>query len=391
MKKQLISRLCACLVVALCGMPLMAQGVIVYQKDGAKVKYPYELIDSIVTYNHGEEVEDEPVSPPDSDDTAIRFIIDDGKNAGTRGIGAINGWCGQKFKVYMFDKGTLERTVNATTKEYIFNNADVISSTTSNSNEATYGDYEYYPDNGSFDFFAYYGDDAVTTEPALNEHGDAYTVAVNIDGTQDLMVAKAGMSEAERNAYEGAGFDNMSIYSAYSARRNVNPRFAFRHLLSRFVFQAEAAEEDVAGENGIRITKVEVEAPSTGVMTVAALDEEKLGVVFDSDKSMIELTNCGSKMNVEELIYGEKVRLGESLLLPAGTTEYIVNIHYEQNRNGMIISDVYTAPIVLSNRYAFKPGFQYNVNIKVYGFTKIIVTSDYQVWEEGKDIPVDSE
>ena len=64
MKKQLISRLCVCFVVALCGMPLMAQGVIVYQKDGTKVKYPYELIDSIVTYNYGEDVEDEPVTPP---------------------------------------------------------------------------------------------------------------------------------------------------------------------------------------------------------------------------------------------------------------------------------------------------------------------------------------
>lgn len=64
MKKQLISRLCACLVVALCGMPLMAQGIVVYQKDGTKVKFPYELIDSIVTYNVGEDVEDEPVTPP---------------------------------------------------------------------------------------------------------------------------------------------------------------------------------------------------------------------------------------------------------------------------------------------------------------------------------------
>lgn len=53
MKKQLISRLCVCFVVALCGMPLMAQGVIVYQKDGTKVKFPYEQIDSIVTYNYG--------------------------------------------------------------------------------------------------------------------------------------------------------------------------------------------------------------------------------------------------------------------------------------------------------------------------------------------------
>ena len=58
MKNQLISRLCACLVVALCGLPLMAQGIIVCQKDGTKVKFSYEQIDSIVTYNHGE---DEPV------------------------------------------------------------------------------------------------------------------------------------------------------------------------------------------------------------------------------------------------------------------------------------------------------------------------------------------
>lgn len=71
MKKQLISRLCACLIVALCGMPLMAQGVIVYQKDGTKVKFPYELIDSIVTYNVGEDVEDEPVTPPATDAKAV--------------------------------------------------------------------------------------------------------------------------------------------------------------------------------------------------------------------------------------------------------------------------------------------------------------------------------
>lgn len=57
MKKQLILRLCICFVVALCGMPLMAQGIFVYQKDGTKVKFPYERIDSIVAYNYGEDYE----------------------------------------------------------------------------------------------------------------------------------------------------------------------------------------------------------------------------------------------------------------------------------------------------------------------------------------------
>ena len=76
MKKQLISRLCACLMVALCGMPLMAQGVIVYQKDGKMVKFPYEQIDSIVTYNVSEDVEDEPVTPPVTPPETVYEAVD---------------------------------------------------------------------------------------------------------------------------------------------------------------------------------------------------------------------------------------------------------------------------------------------------------------------------
>lgn len=59
MSKHQICKLCLCLVMVLCELPLMAQGVIVYKKDGSKVKYPYETIDSIVTYNYDDVIEDE--------------------------------------------------------------------------------------------------------------------------------------------------------------------------------------------------------------------------------------------------------------------------------------------------------------------------------------------
>ncbi|MBQ3239348.1 MAG: hypothetical protein IJA98_09865 [Bacteroidaceae bacterium] len=71
MKKQLIFRLCACLLVALYNLPMMSQGVIVYQKDGTKVKYPYEQIDSIVTYNNGEDAEDRPVTTYEAIDLGL--------------------------------------------------------------------------------------------------------------------------------------------------------------------------------------------------------------------------------------------------------------------------------------------------------------------------------
>ena len=71
MKKTQFGRLCLWLVMAVCELPLMAQGIVVYQKDGTKVKFPYEQIDSIVTYNYGEDVEDEPVTPPAMDTRAV--------------------------------------------------------------------------------------------------------------------------------------------------------------------------------------------------------------------------------------------------------------------------------------------------------------------------------
>ena len=64
MRKRNLLRLSLCLAVALFELPLMAQGVIVYKTDGTQVKYPYEEIDSIVTYSVGGDVEDDPVVSP---------------------------------------------------------------------------------------------------------------------------------------------------------------------------------------------------------------------------------------------------------------------------------------------------------------------------------------
>lgn len=66
MRKISLLRLCLCLAVALFELPLLAQGVIVYKTDVTQVKFPYAEIDSIVPYSVGGDVEDEPVTPPES-------------------------------------------------------------------------------------------------------------------------------------------------------------------------------------------------------------------------------------------------------------------------------------------------------------------------------------
>ena len=348
-----------------------------------------------------------------SNEPAITFEVGSPLNVNVRGKGAVGGtgtkddpntWKGETLNVFMFEKGTMNLAYNQTTGAYYFENAEITAPNGTSSAAgiasgiATYGDPQYFPSSGNFDFFAYHGDDAVIGILSLYETQNSLKAAVEINGTQDLMIAKAGLNDTDSTTYEKADSYNYDrIYSAYAARRGVNPRFTFKHLLSRFVFQAEAAQEAAAGENGIKITKIVVKAPSVGTMTIASLDEKELGVAFgnettDSLDMYLHPCNDEGEMVAEELIYKENVRLGESMLLPAGGTEYIADIYYEQKKsNGTTIYDVYTAPIALSNNESFKAGYQYKVNIKVYDFQEIKLTADLEAWKEGEDIPVDSE
>ena len=358
-----------------------------------------------------------PVSNVADDKDAIVFQLGNPLGVSvTRGQGAVGGteaegnaWNGETLNVYMFEEGTMNLAWNETTVASYFENAAVTAPKGLASDVADYGTPQYFPSSGDFDFFAYHGDDAVVVTPALNANGNAYTVPVEIDGTQDLMVAKAALNGDDETiianweqANPGKTFDLDRVYSAYAARRGVNPRLTFKHLLSRFVFQAVAAEPDAAGVDGIQITAIEVEAPSTGVMTVAALDVNALGVAFDQD-NVVPMNLKSRTVNADgsftmndalDIVYlneAEYTRLGESLLLPAGATEYTAYIHYVQYKDGQAIRDTYTAPIVLSGNKPFEAGYQYKVNITVYGFKEIVLTADLEAWKEGEDIPFDGE
>ena len=53
--------ICLFMLAAIISLPVFSQGVVVHKKDGTRVVFPYETIDSIVTYNYNEE-------PPASED-----------------------------------------------------------------------------------------------------------------------------------------------------------------------------------------------------------------------------------------------------------------------------------------------------------------------------------
>lgn len=78
MRMQLMKKICLYLVLTLSELPLMAQGVIVYKKDGTKLKLPYETLDSIVVY-------DEKVNVPDC---AVDLGLPSGTLWADRNVGA---------------------------------------------------------------------------------------------------------------------------------------------------------------------------------------------------------------------------------------------------------------------------------------------------------------
>ena len=96
-------------------------------------------------------------------------------------------------------------------------------------------------------------------------------------------------------------------------------------------------------------------------------------------------------MTVETLVFGKKVVLGESMLLPAGGKEYVADIYYEQDKDGQTIKDIYTTTIKLSDGSAFVAGTQYKINIKVYDFKKIVLTADLTPWVDGEEVEADAE
>ena len=185
----------------------------------------------------------------------------------TRGIGTVGGvgdgtnvWTGQRVNVFMFNKGTLTLTEETPGNPY-YENAEMITPGTNENKitptpDATSGEamlsdgtIKYYPAVDNYDFFGYHGD-GVTGE--VDKEGNPWTVDFEIDGSNDLMSTKAVLTEKQQDENEyplwnAQGVDQTRFYSAYAARKDIQPILQFKHLLSRLSFVVKAGNKNAAG------------------------------------------------------------------------------------------------------------------------------------------------
>lgn len=236
---------------------------------------------------------------------------------GTRGTGTVGGvsqgetvltpnnWAGQKINVYMFEKGTLTLATDGTNE--LYNNAIMNAPKTGSTGEAslTDGAYKYYPAAGTFDFWGYRLDGAESTN--VTEGENAYTIDFKIDGSQDVMRAKAEklLTEEELTNKTYGSVTNDDIYSAKAARQTIQPELVFKHLLTRFTFQIKGGNEGSCPKEveeggtttldettAVKINKIELTSKTNGTLTVAHTGEAPDSyIIWSEDEATTDTDN----------------------------------------------------------------------------------------------------
>lgn len=379
-------------------------------------------------------------------------------NVATRGTGTVgavgekeNTWAKQTVNVYMLNKGTLDLAKFG--EDPIYENTVLTTPADNASGIATelvggVAQYKYYPTTKTaFDFWGYRLDDADVTAAAEQEgsenaaaikgnkfvpytSGDSLLIGFKIDGTQDIMAGKAVPTEEEINKCGG----ETNIYSAYAARRDVQPNIKFEHLLSRLNFQVLAGAESTTDANtGVKVTGITVKSKATGKLVIAYqgeattfanvsdqlivdkyADEVKEAALF---KDLVVKQRTTGAALTDNLVDLEPVtpkwnngmalatQVGEALLaIPADKYEITINLKQKvqvkgdknhpneatdfQEKEYKYVADLKNT---VNPDKGFEPGYSYNVTITVYGLSEILITTTLTPWKDGGNIEMNPE
>lgn len=385
----------------------------------------------------------------------IQLGVSNSLGVSTRGTGTVgdldgadNVWAGQELYVYMLNKGEMSLGLyknpdqaNTDLGTPVFDNEKFFAPNGEQSAEAKTqsGKIAYYPVSGNYDFWGYRVDDAAQGTPYMVDadgnntdvEADAVkrVVDVKIDGSQDIMTGKAALVNGDVDKL-GAYPEN--YYSAYAARKDVQPNIAFNHNLTRFTFEVRAGSKGTCGQivNGdvadaVRVTGISVKSKTDGKLTVAykgdapesvlefpgnfedvatalSLKQRSTTGEADHNEPLVALEEVPLTWGTQEADKADVIKVGEALLVAPGETSYPFTVDLKQvvktNEDGTTeeLNLQQNTQIVIpvaqgEDAVKFEAGKSYKVTITVYGLERIVVTATLVPWKDGGSIDIDDD
>ena len=330
-------------------------------------------------------------------------------NVTSKGAGAIDSWKQNALYVYAFD-----RTItNFETGDAFIDNvqgtapgevspvedADTVTVgkiTLLNPNVGEGDEPFYYSGSTTYDFYGYYIDDAALesaiVENVLTPEKEATRIYIpfRIDGTQDLMIAKADQATDVARPAVTETVNEANAYSAYAARRGVQPVLKFQHLLSRFMFEIAPG---AASADGVTIDSIALESKVEGNLVVVGATRGIETVEAEPDTlnlpgiatSGVKTAKWQTGVAKEEQT---KTPVGTDLLVMPGETSYKLFVWMHKDTGATKVEPL-ISEVKFEAGTAFEAGKQYNVTITVYGLEEVEVTAHLTGWEDGGDITID--
>lgn len=281
----------------------------------------------------------------------------------------------------------------------------------------------YYSGTTTYDFFGYYVQNAAgdKPDPKINEAKDAYELPITIDGTQDIMTAVADPTYACDKAFSSRpdGWNDKYAFSAYAARRGVDPYLVFKHELTQLNFKVTSGT--VFNEaTQLHVTDVTIKAvPSKATLCVAGATP---GVKVDDTQSDDPQTNSIVDLKVKktdadalkpvevptatksgnDIVVPAAKAVGQSIMLfPATQFEIWLTIaqgitegHPTPTATEVIKRTINITSIKQpseQNLNQFEAGYAFDITFKVYGLESVDITAELTEWKEGGSITVDTD
>ena len=308
---------------------------------------------------------------------------------------------GQTINVFGLKKGATDLTKDA---NYLLGTTTVTYPVTlqKDGEELNYDPYttdKYYgtANDDIYNFYGYYVGGA--TVGNRSNSGAAITVPVTIDGQNDILLA-----ETDKNAdviASGQTVDRTRVYSAYSARRGVEPTLVFEHQLSQLTFKlvnGTTLKDDAT----LKVTDLTVASESKAnlvitndggcefVQTPAA--EGASVVPFGLPKPLVGGVAANELATFTEDV--SDAALSGSIMVMPGQTSYPMVLSLTQN-SGVSGATDHSAPVNLNVALAsgdtFKAGYSYEVTVKVYASEAVLVKVAVVDWKTGESITIDQD